>query len=160
MKYLAIIRHGDYARGGRLSDKGRQQMAEIAEKLKPFSSGIRTQIITSTASRAVESAQIIGEILLVPVKKEEVLWSEKDHPEDFMTLLKLINVWQDEAVFLILVTHLEYTLSFPAYFASKEWKTEVPLLGIRKGEGVLLCQEDETYQLIKESVGVVFDGKA
>lgn len=162
MKYLIIIRHGDYAERGRLSGNGRRQIEKIAKKVKFFAEGGRTQIISSTAIRAEESAEIIGQILAVPVETNEILWSEEDHPEDFAELLDLIRSRQNEVDCLILVTHLEYTLSFPGYFAKREWRAEVPSLGIQKGEGVVLCQENETYELIhkNEEAGHKYGGKA
>jgi phosphohistidine phosphatase SixA len=155
MKYLVIIRHGDYVEEGRLSGNGRRQIEAIAEVLRPLAAGGRAQVISSTAIRAEESAEIIGAILALPVETNEILWSEEDHPEDFAALLELIRNRQDKADCLILVTHLEYTLSFPSYFAKREWRVEVPALGIQKGEGVVLCLADKTYKIIgkKEDLG-------
>jgi phosphohistidine phosphatase len=67
---LIVIRHGAYTSDGSLSVEGRLAIGELANRLQ--GEGIK-RIYTSPLLRAVQSAEIIGEALQVPVEEEPAL---------------------------------------------------------------------------------------
>ena len=141
MKTLVIVRHGDY-NGPRLSDRGRNQMKTLGEKLQTLINGSSVLLLTSIAGRAKESAEVLGSVLGVGFEEHEILWSENSHRENLPGALELVRSRKDEADVLILVTHYEYVDEFPAYFANQELGVQLRSNLIGKGEAwVLDCQQ-------------------
>ena len=141
MKQLILVRHGDYF-GNSLSGYGRNQIKLLASKLKPFINGHSVAILTSTAGRACESADILGSFFGVDYEQHEVLWSENRHRENFVEALNLVRLNKNKADTLILVTHYEYVQKFPRYFAEKEMNVHFSSRLIGKGEAwVIDCQQ-------------------
>ena len=121
MKRLIIVRHGNCNEDGYLDDNGRRQMDYISRRLKSkFTDNPRVVILTSTADRAKESAEILGKIFEVEIEPHEVLWSDRERRTDLSNLLYLVRSKKDIADVIILVTHLEYTEEFPYHFGKNE----------------------------------------
>lgn len=141
MKKLIVARHGYFSPCGKLDDFGIDQMTKMAEKLRPYLIGCTSLILSSTAPRALHSANILSFELNINFERHEVLWSDSEHEEDFPKALDLVRSKKNHDV-VILVTHLEYGEGFPAYFANKELGGhEVCCEGIRKGQAwVLDCE--------------------
>lgn len=134
MKHLIIVRHGQYGPGQQLNDRGRAQIEALADRLKSFMNGVKVMILTSTADRARESAEILGSAFGVGFEEHEILWSESSYPEDLPGTLKLVRSRKDNADVLVLVTHYEYVEKFPSYFARNELGTPMSSGLIEKGE--------------------------
>ena len=147
MDTLIIVRHGHYNCNG-LSDYGREQISSLSNKLKPFINNASPLILSSTANRAIESAEIIATTFNVSLEKHEILWSEKSHPEDLYGTLELIRSREHETETIILVTHYEYTENFPEYFAEAYLNTQIDSYDINKGEAWVIKCDDKTIQHI------------
>jgi phosphohistidine phosphatase SixA len=126
METLVIARHGEYDHSrGSLSLEGRQRMAKLALCLYPYLYCRKVIILTSTATRAVESAHIIKLIQDVKeLEQHEILWSDREdgrsaHPAE---VLRLIRTKREAYEVVILVTHYEYCEEFPSYYAEHELK--------------------------------------
>lgn len=138
MKKLIIVRHGHYDYSEHLSDYGKEQISSMIDKLRPYIDGSKPLILSSTASRAEESAEILASAFGVPYEKYNILWSESNIPEDLPGTLELVHSRQQESDIVILVTHHEYAKYFPGYYAEKELGTEFSPVAIEKGEALVL----------------------
>lgn len=142
MKKLIIVRHGQYGINYHLDDNGRAQIKALTERLKLFVNGEKVLILTSPTDRARESAEIIDQAFTVGFEEHEILWSENGHPADFPKTLELIRSREDQVGVIILVTHFEYVLGFPSYYAWEELNTSMCQQFVDKGEAwVLDCIE-------------------
>ena len=116
VQQIFLVRHADYFGGGpdpSLSDEGKNQSLNLAEKIKVRLGDGEVTIWTSPANRARETAEIIKqEMQLADLAVKEKLWSDKDHPHDFPWLKEQIESFEGEV--LIIVSHLEYVREFPA----------------------------------------------
>ncbi len=137
MKYLVVARHGHDNENG-LSPVGCEQIMGLAQKLKPLLAGSSVCILSSTAERALKSAEILGNVLGVIFERHEILRSGGSYFEDFPGALSLVKTFTDKIDALILVTHYEYAESFPSYFAEKELGVRLQTWKIKKGEAWLL----------------------
>lgn len=149
MKFLIVVRHGEYDEDYNLDHDGRCQIQGLSEKLKEFVNGNETLLLSSPAPRAIQSAQIISEILGMPAEEHDILWSDNDHFRDFDGLRMILRERKSEAEVIIIVTHLEYVEGFPLYFAVNELgmavrRAPIPL----KGEACLLDCSTESFHLI------------
>lgn len=149
MERLILFRHGRYNGSLELSDEGRQQMEVLAEKIRPeLSGGKRALILSSTAPRARQSAEVVGGILELAIELHEVLWSDNDHVEDFDATLALIQDRQEEADVLILVSHLEYVEDFPRFFGRKVLDVPVQSMDPGYAEGCIIDCASKTVRLL------------
>lgn len=144
LKKLFIVRHGDYLSSGEegLSPLGIRQMESIGAEIKTqHINGTKPRIITSTATRAKQSADILTRILEVEAEEHEVLWSENRRPPQVKKVFDLIDLDGPEVV--IMVTHLEYTELLPLYFGVYALGgSKLPYREIRKGSAYVIdCEE-------------------
>lgn len=140
MKKLIVIRHGDYDFDLRLNEVGRAQVLGLARSILAHAEG-SILILSSVALRALESAEIIQSVVGGQIEEHKVLWSERGHPEDFPSALKLVRERMESAGTIILVTHLEYAHDFPSYFLSEELNRSHGTIIVEKGEGVVIDYE-------------------
>lgn len=140
MKKLFVVRHGTYGRDDRLNDLGQEEIQALGEKLEKFTEGETVLILSSTADRARQSAEILAKLLDVEsFEQHEVLWSEASHPQDFPGALSLIRKYKDTADIIILVTHLEYAEGFSGYFGREELGVRLGYCpNVKKGEAVII----------------------
>jgi phosphohistidine phosphatase SixA len=148
MRYLVLARHGDY-RNDQLSDYGRQQMSRMAERLKLILGDGKPLILSSTATRGWQSAEVLARGLGVSYERYDLLWSDNMHPMDLPAALELVRSRSDEADMVILVTHLEYTDQFPWYYADRTWSHELVYHGPDRGEALLIDCETITTQRLR-----------
>lgn len=148
MQRLIIVRHGDY--GGRsLTAFGREDIAKLGERLKSTINGGRILILTSTAIRARESAEILSQILGVEIEENEILGSE-DYMEDMEATLGLVRSKKEAADVLILVTHMEFVEEFPSLFGKEELGVDYfPYRAIGKSEAWDINCEQKTITLVR-----------
>lgn len=131
---LLLVRHGDYYNHNqRLNVNGVEQITSIASKLAQIVRDQRIQIISSTAKRASESADIIAKTLNCNYEQNEIFWSEDKHPEDFVSALNIIKSYSDTTDAIIIVTHFEYMAWFPRYFAREYLGKHIESYAIDKG---------------------------
>lgn len=121
MRHLFIARHGDYGKGDRLNDAGKQQVHILAAAIKAQLAGDSAYLLSSTAPRALDSSEIIAAALGIPgFERMEYLWSASDAPKDtyfsdFNTgrLVQIVEERESKADALIIVSHLEIVKHLP-----------------------------------------------
>lgn len=152
MKQLILVRHGDYdadGHNGHLNDRGRKKIKILTKKLKKFIKRCSVAILTSTADRARESADMLSSFFGVDHEQYDVLWSGSGHPEDLEGALDLIRwkVRMKNPDVLIVVTHFEYVEDIPSFFAKKELDIELQSITIDKAEALVFdcCQKSLTH---------------
>lgn len=148
MKRLVVVRHGEYGSGDHLNEEGRAQMNALAEKLKPLFSGCSVLVLTSTANRARESAEILTAAFSAACEAHEILLSESSHQEDLPGVYELVRSRQDLADVVMLVTHLEYARDFPSYFGEKQLETHWHQGELEKGEAKVIDCEFKTIRYV------------
>lgn len=151
MRLLIVVRHGNYDDEYNLSPKGREQMQKLAESLQSLTNGNKVLLLSSTAKRASQSAEVISQMLSVSFEEHEILWSENCHPENKPSLLEFVRARKQEAEIVILITHLEYADSFPAYFAREELKINLGNTWPpepEKGQACLIDCISKSFQLL------------
>lgn len=119
MKNLIIARHGDFDRQtGDLNDFGKDQVAQLAVIIRSLTEGHTIGILSSTCPRALQSSNIVGEILGVTPENCELIWSGIRSPNGTKTQLDkvLAEIVKSTVDTLILVTHQEYSQDLPNYF--------------------------------------------
>jgi phosphohistidine phosphatase SixA len=128
-------------------------MERLGEELKAFINGSLPVILSSTANRTKESAEILGSKFGVVPELHEVLGTEdKSDPDDDKGVLDLIKSCVDKSDCIILMTHQEYTDRFPTYFSEKFLATDKkwpPVLEIEKGEAIVIDCEKKTYSFVR-----------
>ncbi len=134
---LLIVRHGAYNEDNmhdmHLSDAGKTQLNGLSKKIVAMVGDKKAAILSSTAHCAHESAAIIAERIGCDFEKHEILWSERDHPDNFPGTLDLIRPYLDDTDVLIMVTHYEYVEDFPRYFAKEQLQADIYSHLISKG---------------------------
>lgn len=153
MKYIAICRHGKYTGapgGGALSQAGQAKVTALASALQRYASGLRIAILTSTAGRARESAQLIADTLGGSIEAHEILWSDATRATDRQGVLRLLREAGERADFVIIVTHLEYLMMLPRAVFSEVLSAELPrgTPSVQKGEALLIDVEQKSAVLI------------
>jgi len=117
---------------------------------KQYINGNRVILLSSTANRACQGAEILSEVLGVEYQPHEVLWSDSMYPEDCTKVLELVRRHKNRADIIILVTHLEYGEGFPSHFGQHELDgTNLDGRGIEKGQAWLIdCQTKQMELLV------------
>lgn len=114
-KQIFLVRHADYSGGGpdpEISEQGKYDALKLAKNIKAALLPGSVTIWSSSANRAVGTAQIVKEEMqLAEMVIEEKLWSDNKHPQDFPWLKGKIEDFEGDV--LIIVSHLEYVRQFP-----------------------------------------------
>lgn len=122
---LVLVRHGDRIYGEDvLSGFGRCQMESLAAELAKRFTGQRIALLSSSAHRALISAEIIGKALEVTPVAYDLLWSESSRPQKEYEALELIQRHQDSCDVVVVVTHLEYCSALPMVMGW-DWNVEL-----------------------------------
>ncbi|MFC1594974.1 histidine phosphatase family protein [Patescibacteria group bacterium] len=149
MKKLIVVRHGQYSINDHLSDHGRSQMAILADNIKSLVNNESVLILSSTADRARESAEILGERLVANIEEFKILCAEDSYRENLQRVLELVLSRQDKANVLILVTHYGYVGDFPKYYGDEELKVQLEYRRPGKAEGLVIDRENKTVTRIE-----------
>lgn len=150
MKYLVVVRHGEYDSDGHLNDRGREQMSALADNLKPLTANASVEMLASIMARATESAEILGDALGVSYTAKSLL-GESFVVSDLDSALALVDDHSESDV-LITVTHMPFASFFPAYYCMNRLNMEVDLGSIKivdKGQAVVVDCEEKTVTLVK-----------
>lgn len=143
MKRLFLVRHGSYGDDDRLSDYGREQIAKLAEKIKPLLNGKKPIVLASPADRALESGEILAKAFGTNAESHEILWTCEGHGFQPDGIIELIKKRADDAEDIILISHKEIE-RFPQLFAKiyLDGAPGIYCLGIEKGNAVMInCEE-------------------
>ncbi|MFH1631437.1 MAG: histidine phosphatase family protein [bacterium] len=120
---LILARHGDFAflrSGEQLTEKGRQEIAVTANKLKKITEGFKVLLISSTAPRAKQSSEIIArELGLKSFGESAVITSDGIREEDPRAALGLVRDRAEDAEIIILVTHGPFVLDLVRLFGKE-----------------------------------------
>lgn len=138
MKKLITVRHGDYS-GEHLTERGRQNIDKLGQRLKILLAGQTVLILSSSATRAVESAEILSTLLEAPCEVHDALYFEE--PEKSGTYPetdKLVGINESDYEIIILVAHVGLTSSYPAQYAKEKLQLELKPIELSKGEGYML----------------------
>ena len=137
MKFMALVRHGNYNSRGLTSD-GQEQIGSLGDRLKGLLNGSTVAILTSPTRRAVESADILARVLDCTTEVHDVLESGGGVYPKCDEVLALVHSWRDSVDAVILVTHLEYTEDFPRYFFQEEFRVRMFSTNIPKGSAYVI----------------------
>ncbi|MBP6860542.1 MAG: histidine phosphatase family protein [Candidatus Pacebacteria bacterium] len=148
MKYLIIVRHGDYdtATLG-LSASGTEKIEMLTRELCLRELG-RLRILTSTAKRAVESAGILSLVSNSEPEQYALLRSDAAQDPDMPAALKLVKDRGADVDTLLIVTHQEYCDEFPSYFGKNELQTRFQVGSIDKGQAVIIDCATKTFERV------------
>lgn len=157
MKHLVIVRHGDYAVGGRLSEKGKTQINSIALQLANISYLKKSVILSSIAPRAMDSAEIIQQKLgISELVKVPFFWSDTTAPaptyykdRDPSKVMDIINKYSDYDI-VIVVSHLELVNQFPRFFAINSLEKSWILPELQKGQAIYIDILQKTFKILKD----------
>jgi len=144
MRHLFIARHGEYDDDDRLNPLGLQQMKAIGNDMGMILGDKTAHIVSSTAPRAIDSANALALELGMPhteIEKTLYLWSGNDSPKkggydyDLNNLMKFVeNRYSKRG--LVIVTHYEIVNEFPSHFLKKEFGINEQIRELSKGEAV------------------------
>lgn len=151
MEKLIIVRHGSYNKeDGNLTKDGVQSIQRLAEKIILLTKNNRATIISSTAKRAQQSAQIISETLGVNFETNIDLLSDGDeHPACPPAALNLVSSYTDKTDLLMLVTHLEF-LQYMTYRLISELRLKCEsLMEFPVGSAWVLDYERRNYFMLR-----------
>jgi phosphohistidine phosphatase SixA len=152
---LLIVRHGDYdERTNALNEVGKKQMSDLGEQIREIKDKekLSTLIITSTAFRAVESAEILTGIINAPVEKNNLLFyytpSPKTSATDLQAISNLIDLKGKNIDMLILVTHIELCRELPVFIGRNKLNQGWAEEPIGKGEGWVIDLKAKSKNLL------------
>ena len=143
MKYLILVRHGEYGLFSKEKDllpEGVVQIKDLAKNLDSYVSGHTLSILNSTATRCRSSAKILEEAFHCPSYDEEVLNTELNLPDcehvlgNIQKILSVVDT-------LILVTHAEYVRNLPSYIAYELWSRNDMPKDVEYGCAVVIDME-------------------
>ena len=156
MKKLILVRHGtdEGGRNGHLTESGRKEIADLAEKLAPHINGASVLMLSSTALRALDSAEIFFKRLNIAFEPVGLLWSGGGGVvcgigEDYKQTLELLNSHPVQADIVVLVTHYEYVQGFPTFFGDSVLGVVWPYHLIPKGTAWLIDCEGKQLTHVK-----------
>jgi len=156
MRHLFIARHGDYGFKD-LTEKGKHQTEILGKTIKELLNKDSSCIISSNATRALQSAEILASHLgLSEVEQIPDLWSGIGAPEEGYhgyheenkRLMRMINEKGEQTDGLIMVTHMELIEHFAPYFLREELKQERHFSKISEGQAVHFDKEKRKYQIL------------
>ena len=119
--HLFICRHGkdeSSPEGWVLSEEGRQQATRLGGQIAEITQGEDTEIFTSTRQRAVQTAEIIANILHISFQEAEALCSNAGKDVD----MTLEIITKSKKSSLILITHEPSTKVLPEEYSRRQLK--------------------------------------
>ncbi len=166
MKHLIVVRHGDYAVGGILSEQGKKQINSIALQLTSLRHNKPSVILTSPAPRAQESADILQQKLgITDCVQIRFFWSDTTAPaptyykdRDPSKVMDIINQYSDKDV-VIVVSHLELVNQFPRFFAINSLEKSWILPELQKGQAIYIDIQNKSFKILKDIDNTLIDSK-
>ncbi len=154
MKRLIVVRHANYKGDMTISESGVRQMKELARRLKQHVEGRVVRMLTSTAPRAIGSADVLaaslnlsGYIEALSLRKDDEHWS------DLREVLKLVREQLQDVDVLIVVTHLDHAEELPSFFAEEVLgKQGINPVGLMKGNAVIVDCETSEMEFIRPKI--------
>lgn len=140
MKKLIIVRHGSYEEsptGGTLNEYGVSQILDAIERMKrraPIESGDDVHVFSTGLSRAVMSADLIGNSLLANTEPSVIHIGGSDYLSDrgsFNSCVEFLSECEKDTV--IFVCHLPNIEGFLRNFSYDEFRMSVHLREVFEG---------------------------
>ena len=160
MENLFVIRHGNYSKeNGNLTSFGQDQIGILTNKIKNLSLGTNAVIITSTAPRALQTSDIIRNILSIPdIVREPFIWSHPDDApqlsyykdQDPSKVMDIVKKFMHNDV-VILVSHYEVVNQFPKFFAKEVWNKDLDFPKLEPGEAIHFDLQNEKFKVLDNS---------
>jgi phosphohistidine phosphatase SixA len=126
MKQLILVRYGQY-KEGHLTEEGVETMMRAGEKVQPFISGRSVRLLAAETPRAIESAEVIGEMINKSVEVYSELYAaEEDEklPDCELAENLLVELGHNCDVLVAIVSR-EYIETLPSYLLKKDLKTSL-----------------------------------
>lgn len=140
LKKLITVRHGDYDDTGKLTARGLAQIHSLTDRLTTILGNINRSavvVLSSTAIRAVESAEIIAKRLGVKnIQQHEDLINDEFEEETHVHALGIIETVP--ANIIIVVTHFDAVPGIINAFRKEYFGAGIPRIENRKGTANLL----------------------
>ncbi len=160
VKRIIIARHGSGWTD--LDEFGLRQTEKLALAVKASLNGGGVALLSSTAPKAEQSAEIFSGILDIPFERHELLWAGFDSPGrnrrngdpvGLTAALQLIEASEMETV--ILITHLEYTRELPRAVKDRLLGdgADFPFEALKAGQAWVIDCEAKTCTRLPEAVG-------
>ncbi len=155
MKYLFGVMHGDYRRsGGLLTDLGNQRASRLAAEIKTASEGMTKYLVSSTARRAMQTAEIISKALGLQGDFESAGYIAIDevgnrggYDGDPEKLWRFVDERLGKAECLILVTH-ENVVEDLTGLAPDKMGIDMDPVKPKKGQALVFDLEGKAYRVL------------
>lgn len=140
-RLIAIVRHGETRADGLLSDRGTDQVYDLAARLgqlitRPKETAL---ILSSTAPRAEASAAILSRILGAPLELHELLWSQGSRrPPNTEAVYKLVRSAWGTSELVIVVTHMELVNLLPDLMGERDLGAPCYMVCYEPAQGIVL----------------------
>jgi len=144
MVRLILVRHAE-AFG---DDIDEPPTLMLAERLKMLLSG-SVRLLSSHFIEPAKTAEVIGKVLAVPVKKENCLiyrdrTMSAEHKEEMLALVRA----SEDVDNVILVTHGPITDNFPAYFDERILHSGLMFPWLAKGQVLVIDCNEKTFLIM------------
>lgn len=131
VEHLIVGRHGAYLDAGSdpgLNATGKAQARTMAQLILERTPDLKRTILSSTALRASEFADIMAELLGIDAQKHRCFWDDSSHPGDERECQKLMAAC--ETPVLVVVSHKDLTSGLiggftRTQFSKAQWPTEL-----------------------------------
>lgn len=134
MKYLAIVRHGEFSEGEtKLNKIGKEQMLNLVPLLEP----LNPCVYSSTGPRSIESASILAEVLNKEFEPIQFFGSRTrgEEVQSYRDAYRFLDVRIEN---VLVVTKGEWANEFIPYFCKKALNLDVSVYSLERGTGVLI----------------------
>ena len=124
MKQLILVRYGQYE-NGHLTKEGREVMMQAGEKIQPLISNCSFKLLAADTARAIESAEVIGEMINknVDIYTELYAAEEDGRLPACEAAQKLLSELGNDCDIIVAIVSREYIETLPSYLLKKEMKT-------------------------------------
>ena len=145
MKQLILVRCGQYE-DGHLTDEGVETMIKAGAKIMPLVPDLVVRLISAETSRAIESAEVIGNMISKSVEVYSELYAaeEDDRLPDCNAAEELLTELGNNCEVIIAVVSREYIETLPAHLLRKEIQTS-----LNRGDCLIIDFEREEVSYLR-----------
>ncbi len=152
MNMLILVRHGSYDYNTKRLDKiGEKQMYGLANNIKKIIVGKTVVLVSSSASMAVDSAEIISQMLNLSYEKDGKFLSDSQFQENLPLAYKKIQELGKEHEVVIVVTHHEYCKYLPQFILLKKFKRYTCYTVTECGRAVILSFNRKSIEFLSNN---------
>lgn len=156
MKYLIVVRHGDYDEGGEdgLNEDGWQQVRQLASLLARRLQDCSISMLISPATRTQETAEILmASLRVLDASIVDSLCSNGGHldEDEAANVLKTVETKAARYDVVLLCTHWEFTREFPGIWARSTGFSIPQRLHAPCGTAFIINAEDGSYERTEQA---------